>query len=84
MPLTNALFQRGGFSIFAIVLVMTILVLKKKWEYLLVIVPVVVTDMLLFITIPAQDPRYALPTIECAIFLLALLPVLQKEERRLI
>jgi hypothetical protein len=79
MPLTNALFQRGGFSIFAIVMVMTILVLKKKWKYLLVIVPIVVTDMLLFITIPAQDPRYALPTIECAIFLLALFPVLRKK-----
>jgi hypothetical protein len=80
MPITNALFQRGGFSIFVIVLMMTVFVLKKKWKYLLVIVPIVVNDMLLFITIPAQDPRYVLPTIECAIFILALLPALRRKE----
>jgi hypothetical protein len=80
MPITSALFQRGGFSIFAIVLMMTVLVLKKKWKYLLVIIPIVINDILLFITIPAQDPRYVLPTIECAIFILALLPVLRRKE----
>lgn len=78
LPITHTLFQRGGFSIFAIVSIMVVLVMKRRWQYLLAIVPIVFHDILLFITIPAQDPRYALPTIECAILLIALLPGLQK------
>lgn len=78
LPVTHSLFQRAGFSLFLILVTLFVFFKKKKRDYLLSCIPVIVHNILLAITIPAQDPRYALPAIECAIFIAALLPALRK------
>lgn len=78
LPVTHSLFQRAGFSLFLILATMFVFFKKKKRAYLLSCIPVILHNILLTITIPAQDPRYALPAIECAIFVAALLPALRK------
>lgn len=58
MPVTYALFSTGGASV--------VLVLKNKKVYM-VLIPIIVHDCLLEIAISAQEPRFILPTIGCAI-----------------
>lgn len=77
MSVTHSLFQRSGFSLFTIFAVILIFFRKKKGAFCIPFIPVIFHNMLLFITIPAQDPRYALPAVECALFVAALLPALK-------
>ena len=71
MPLTNVLYARGGVALFTILFSGVIWIIQKKRYFLIVLVPIIVYDCMLLITIPAQDPRFILPGIECAIFLAA-------------
>ena len=72
-PLTNALFYRGGASLFLLILYGCVFVIKKKPAYLFCLFPVYINSLLLSITIPAQDTRYVLPAIESALFMTAIL-----------
>lgn len=46
-------------------------ILKKKKWVLLSLIPILIYDCMLMITMPAQDSRYILPGIECALFFVA-------------
>lgn len=74
LSVTHSLFQRAAVSLFTILAVILVLFRKKKGAFSIPFIPVIFHNILLFITIPAQDPRYALPAIECAVFVAALLP----------
>ena len=76
LSVTHALFQRAGASLFTIFVLLLVLFRKKRVGLLFACIPVIIHNVLLFITIPAQDPRYALPAIECAIFIAALIPAI--------
>lgn len=69
--LTRATFTRGGVSTFIIVFC-AFLMLKLKNGTLFCILPIVIINLMLLITIPAQDTRYVLPSIECAILLISI------------
>ena len=70
-PLTNTVYARGGVALFLILFTGTIWFLQKKRDLLIALIPIIVYDSMLLITIPSQDPRFVLPGIECAIFLTA-------------
>jgi len=57
-PVWNAVCWRGGIHIFALLAAGALLVKKKRKEELLVLVPSFIMAGLLFLSIPAQDPRY--------------------------
>lgn len=76
LSVTHALFQRAGASLFTIFVLLLVLFRKKRVGLLFACIPIIMHNVLLFITIPAQDPRYALPAIECAIFIAALIPAI--------
>jgi len=73
MPLTNAIYARGGAALFIILFTGVIWILQKKRQFLIALIPIMVYDCTLLITIPAQDARYVLPGIECATFLIAII-----------
>lgn len=77
MTVTHSLFQRGGVSLFIMVMFIVMLFRKKQMAFSIPLIPVIFHNLLLFITVPAQDPRYALPAIECAVFVAALLPAVR-------
>lgn len=77
MTVTHSLFQRGGVSLFIIVVFIVLLFRKKQMAFSIPLIAVIFHNLLLFITVPAQDPRYALPAIECAVFVAALLPAVR-------
>ncbi|MDE6252655.1 MAG: hypothetical protein K2M78_08460 [Lachnospiraceae bacterium] len=71
MPITRALFLRGGVALFFILFSGVVHILKNKRYFLVSLIPILIYDCMLIITIPAQDSRYILPGIECAIFFIA-------------
>lgn len=71
MPVTKALFCRGGAALFLIIFSGVVHLLKKKKYFLFTLIPILLYDCMLMITIPAQDSRYILPGIECALFFIA-------------
>lgn len=76
LSVTHALFQRAGASLFTIFAILLVLFRKRRGALFFACIPVILHNVLLFVTIPAQDPRYALPAIECAIFIAALIPAI--------
>ena len=70
LSVTHALFQRAGASLFTIFAILLVLFRKKRGALFFACIPVILHNVLLFVTIPAQDPRYALP----AMFMLIVLP----------
>lgn len=71
MPLTNVLYARGGVALFVVLFSGVVWILKRDLCLLITLVPVVANSCMLLLSVPSQDPRYVLPGIECAIFLLA-------------
>lgn len=67
-PVLRTVFWRGGFWIFILLLSLALLQYKKQYKASVGILPILIYCALLFISIPAQDPRYILGTIEFAIF----------------
>lgn len=72
LPLTHSLFWRGGASVFAILFSVVVMSLRRQGRYVMAAMPIIIYGCMLAIVIPAQDPRFILPMIECAIFILAL------------
>lgn len=64
----SVLFTRGGFSLYVIIFAVVLFGMINR-KFLISLIPILVNEAILFITIPAQDARYILPTIECAIFI---------------
>lgn len=71
-PIGQSLAVRGGMSLF-IIIFSVVLFLGSKKRFIIMLIPTIVVDAMLFITIPAQDVRYILPEMEVAIFLVAVL-----------
>lgn len=69
-PLAAALVTRGGAALFVLLFCAAVMVSKNR---LLAIpfLPIGIVSLMLSITIPAQDPRYILPAMECGIFFLS-------------
>ena len=59
---------RGGFWILAAILSGFVLIRKRKSTLLLMAVPIALFAATLFISIPAQDPRYVLSFVEVGMF----------------
>ncbi len=57
-PVWNAVCWRGGIHIFALLAAGALLMKKKRHGELLALVPFFIMAALLFLSIPAQDPRY--------------------------
>ena len=59
---------RGGFWILTAIFASFVLIKKKRAEWLFMILPVVIFAATLFVSIPAQDPRYVLSFVEVGMF----------------
>lgn len=71
VPILKDILWRGGFSLLLILFSVVLMILKKRYMDLLLFFPIGIFDCLLLLTIPSQDPRYALSTIEVAVLSLA-------------
>ncbi len=65
--ITRAIFTRGGFALFIVIFSGIIVWIKKQYRYLIATIPILLVNAMLLITVPSQDPRYILPSLECAI-----------------
>lgn len=70
--ITNAISTRGGYFLFGLIFSSVVICILNK-KYLLCELPIAIVDVMLAFTIPAQDPRYILPTIECSIFIFSII-----------
>lgn len=70
-PLTRAVMIRGGVPLFLILFCAVILGIRKK-ALLISFLPIALVELMLAFTVPAQDPRYILPAIECAILFVSI------------
>lgn len=69
MPLLRNIIFRGGWSVFALLVISYIAIRQRRKEILLAMIPVLSSVLLLMLSIPAQDPRFVMPIINCAVFL---------------
>ena len=67
-PIWRIITYRGGMFNYAILLSFLILWIRKRKEEILMFIPILITNILLLISIPAQDPRFILPTIGIGCF----------------
>lgn len=67
-PLTDAVLWRGGIWILFALFSSYVLAKKRRKDMMLIILPVVIFAATLFVSIPAQDPRYILSFIEVETF----------------
>lgn len=67
-PVLNPVFWRGGFWLFVLAFSAVVLMLKRQYRYMLPLLLPGTAVLLLFLSIPAQDPRYILFLIECGLF----------------
>lgn len=83
-PITRAATTRGGLALFVLFFSGAVMAVLKK-ETLICMIPVILINGMLVISITGQDPRYILPTIECAIFILSIIlsGVLQEKQARI-
>lgn len=70
-PLTRAVMVRGGVPLFLILFCAVILGIRKK-ALLISFLPIALVELMLAFTVPAQDPRYILPAIECAVLFVSI------------
>ncbi len=68
--LVNPVYWRGGLWLFALIFSAVVLLLKRRYKYLIVLSVPLITTALLFLSIPAQDPRYIIYLIEEVMFIL--------------
>lgn len=68
-PLLKSVYWRGGLWLFIIIFAVVILLCKNNYKYLIAVSTPLITTLLLFLSIPAQDPRYILFLIECGLFI---------------
>jgi hypothetical protein len=64
----NFIYWRGGIWLFVLMLGTALMIFKRRLKEIIAVLPVAVNTALMMITEPSQDPRFALPTLECAIF----------------
>ncbi len=83
-PLTRAATTRGGLALFVLFFCGAVMAVLKK-ETLICMIPILLISGMLVISITGQDPRYILPTVECAIFMLSIVlsGVLQKKQTQI-
>lgn len=72
-PIFHSICGRGGISLFIIIMMATLLITNHKKILLLALSPVIIYTIMLSLAIPAQDFRYVLPFICCAIFYSAII-----------
>ena len=68
--LLNPFYWRGGLWLFMLILSIVILIIKKLYKYLFAVAVPAIAILLLFISVPSQDPRFILFLIECVPFIL--------------
>ncbi len=69
-PLLSFIYYRGGIWAFILIFLGVVLLLKRKPEFLICLLPPALITAMLMITCPSQDPRFVLPAMETAMFLL--------------
>ncbi len=79
--LMNPLYWRGGIWAFNMLLCTLIILLKRQYRYLMAFSVPVITYLLLFVSIPSQDPRYVLFLMECGLFCLFFSVFIPKKEK---
>lgn len=71
-PLWKSVVWHSGLSLIVMLVSIVFSVRKKKMGYVCALMPVIVVDIMLMLTLPAQDPRYILPTIQVGILYFAI------------
>lgn len=69
-PLLSFLYYRGGIWVFILLFLGTVLLLRKRAEFLICLLPPAIITAMLMISCPSQDPRFVLPSLETAMFFL--------------
>ena len=64
LPILRSVIWRGGFIQFCYLLCLCYLILRKKLKYFMLAIPAVLFCASLYLSIPAQDPRYVLGMVE--------------------
>ena len=54
---------RGGFYQFVYLIYIGMMILDKNKKKVLILIPIIITNLLLYISMPSQDPRFILPMI---------------------
>jgi len=63
-PLVSSVYYRGGIWVFIIMIVWAVLIMKGKKELLIAMLSPMIVFLLMMLSCPAQDPRFALSFME--------------------
>lgn len=64
IPVWRNLAYHAGFSVYILLMCLLCSIYKKRWEYVIGMIPVIALDCMLFVSLPQQDSRYILPVIQ--------------------
>ncbi|MBE6577483.1 MAG: hypothetical protein E7653_05035 [Ruminococcaceae bacterium] len=82
MPVVYNVTCRGGFSLFLILLMCYLSFRKGHGKVALIALPMLTVVLLLFLSMPAPDPRYILGIIEIAVLLLAVTLTMKRKDKQ--
>ena len=71
-PLWKSVVWNSGLFLMVMLVSVIFSIREKKAGYIWALMPVMVVDIMLMLTLPAQDPRYILPTIQVGILYFAI------------
>ena len=71
-PVTAPFVVRGGIPLFILLLTAVVFILRRRKIYLVCLLPAVLNDGILFLSIPSQDPRYIIPVLVVATLFLSI------------
>ncbi len=69
-PFVSFLYYRGGIWAFLLVFAAAVFIIKKRWEFLMIIFPGAMNTAFMMLACPSQDPRFVLPVMEMGMFIL--------------
>ena len=69
MPSLRNIIFRGGWSVFVLLVISYVAIRQRRKEILFAMIPVSSSVFLLMLSIPAHDPRFVMPIINCTVFL---------------
>jgi len=79
-PVLRSIFWRGGVWLFLLILAVVLCFHKKESRLFIALLPAVISVLMLFLSIPAQDPRYILPVMEISLFFFIFVFELKKRD----
>lgn len=64
----NFVYWRGGIWLFVLLCSTALMIYKRRLKEIIAILPIAINTALMMLVVPAQDPRFALPMLECGVF----------------